>query len=174
MNLETLRPRILLRSFGAALILILALLALQFGLRASSLEHTLAAHYEQSFGTLSETLAVLEETVNASSIATTPDQAVSAAAATLEAAGTAKAALDLLPLTGENLDTLNRYLCQVGDYTLVRARKSIEGDSYTDTEENELLALSQYTGELTRAVCELSANYSDKEMRFFEPTATLA
>ena len=174
MNLDLLRPRILRRSFGVALVLILSLLALQQGLRAATLDRTLAAHYEQSFSTLSETLATLEEAVNLSTVAATPDQAVAAASAALSASGSAKAALDLLPLTEHNLDTLNRYLCQVGDYTLARAQKAILGDTYTDAEGEEIRALAQYTGELSSAVSQLSANYSGKEMRFTEPTVTLA
>lgn len=173
MNLNTLRPRILLRSFGIALFVILGLLALQQGFRASKLEKTLAAHYEQSFSTLSETLSTLEEAVNLSAIAATPDQATTAASAALSASGSAKAALDLLPLTEHNLDTLNRYLCQVGEYTLVRAQKAIFGESYTAAEEEELAALAQYTSQLSAAVSQLSANYSEKEMRFTEPVTTL-
>ena len=174
MNLDTLRPRILKRSFWVALLLILSLLALQQGLRAASLDRTLAAHYEQSFSTLSETLSALEQAVNLSAVAATPDQAVAAASAALSASGAAKTALDLLPLTGHNLDTLNRYLCQAGDYTLARAQKAVLGEGYTGAEREEIAALAQYTGELSAAVSQLSANYSGKEMRFTEPTVTLA
>lgn len=79
-------------------------------------------------------------------------------------AGSAKAALGQLPLSGTQLDNLSRFMSQVGNYTITLANKALEGEELTEQEQQTLDQLSQYSRQLCTALVEMEAQVNSGEI----------
>ncbi len=74
----------------------------------------------------------------------------------------AKNALSQLPYSGEELAGVNKFLSQVGDYTLYLSRKVIQGGKIEDDDRENLHKLSQTAQSVSSSVNAVRAEY-DKE-----------
>ena len=75
---------------------------------------------------------------------------------------TAKSALSQLPYSGESLEKVNKFLSQVGDYTLYLSRKVIQGGKVDDDDRDNLHALSQTAKSVSSSVNAVKNEY-DKD-----------
>ncbi len=76
-------------------------------------------------------------------------------------AGAAKTALSQLPRSEEELETINKFLSQVGDYSLFLAKKQITGEGITDEERENVRKLSVAARGIANSVSEAMVLYSD-------------
>lgn len=78
--------------------------------------------------------------------------------------GSAKAALAQLPASNEELATINKFLSQVGDYSLALSKKAIAGSPITQEERDALLALSSAASNLARQISDIRALYEEGKL----------
>lgn len=77
---------------------------------------------------------------------------------------TAKAALSRLPVTSLRLDNTNKFLSQVGNYSLALCSKELSGEELTDEEYQALSALYDFSKQLTDELWALEGSASAGEL----------
>lgn len=76
--------------------------------------------------------------------------------------GTAKSALAQLPASEQELTTINRFLSQVGDYSLFLSKKVISGDKITNEERENLNKLSETASTISTGVGDVRMKYEEQ------------
>ncbi len=71
----------------------------------------------------------------------------------------AKNSLSQLPYSGQTLNNVNKFLSQVGDYTLFLSKKVIQGSEVTDSEREQLHNMSQTAQKISQSVDEVRIQY---------------
>jgi germination protein YpeB len=78
----------------------------------------------------------------------------------------AKSSLGQLPITDTNIDTTQKYLSQVGDYTIYLAEKAQNGQAITQTDTNTMIELLKYSDTLATTLDNLQDEYLNKVVFF--------
>ncbi|MDO4742762.1 MAG: germination protein YpeB [bacterium] len=78
--------------------------------------------------------------------------------------GTAKSALSQLPSGEGELTAINRFLSQVGDYSVYLSKKSISGEKITQEERQNLINLQGISGELASKINDIRATYENGDL----------
>ncbi|MBQ7288895.1 MAG: germination protein YpeB [Clostridia bacterium] len=88
-------------------------------------------------------------------------QLSSLSATIMREAGTTKAALAQLPLSGGEYASINKFLSQVGDYSLYLSKKTIAGSEITEAERENWVQLSNTAQTLAGNIENLRLNYEE-------------
>lgn len=111
--------------------------------------------YQESIANLAEGLANIDYALQKSLAADSPAQTVALSAEVWREAGMAEMCLEALPVYELNLENIMRFFHQSGEYALYLAKKAIGGDDLTDSEKENLRALSEQAKTLATAMTEL-------------------
>lgn len=87
--------------------------------------------------------------------------------------GSAKTALSQLPTSGGDLSAINRFLSQVGDYSLSLSKKAIGGAVISEEERNNLIALSNTAAALSGSVDNMRAELEQGRLWLGEVRAAI-
>lgn len=131
----------------------------------TNLEYT----YQRALEDLSDYVSNLETTLTKGIYAnTSPQQYGISAKLQLEASG-AKAALGQLPLSDVELDGLNKFIAQVGDFASYLSGKLSKGETISQEEMASLEALGQYAKTLNLDIKDLQARYDGSGQQIGQP-----
>lgn len=83
----------------------------------------------------------------------------------------AKSSLGQLPITDINLDKTQKYLAQVGDYTVYIAEKTQRDESVSDTDVKTMLSLLGYADHLSETLLSLEETYLSQSTTFADMIA---
>ncbi len=75
-------------------------------------------------------------------------------------AGIAKSALSQLPFSGEELTTINKFLSQIGDYSMFITKKMLNNENVTSEELTTFSNLSEVGKKISNGLAEISISYS--------------
>lgn len=123
----------------------------------TQLEYT----YQRGLEDLSSTLHNINIALEKGIYCATPTQMSSLSAQLWRESGTAKSALSQLPESGGELTVINKFLSQVGDYSMSLSKKTVEGGKVTDEERQNLISLSDTAKNLSARVDDMRALYED-------------
>ncbi len=149
-------------SFALAAVVALGGCVLQKHLQAKAYKTQLQYGYSRALEELTATLSNIGVTLEKGIYANTATQFNQLSAHLLKEAGTAKTSLSMLPPAGEELTVVNRFLSQVGDYAMYLSQKSISGQAPTQTERENLQALSGVAGTLSQNMDEIRQRYDSE------------
>lgn len=123
----------------------------------TQLEHT----YQRGLEDLSNNLNNINVQLEKGLYAGTASQLSYVAAFLWRESGAAKSALSQLPSSDEELTNVNRFLSQVGDYSLTLSKKSIGGEKLSKEEQENFLSLSDTAVNLSSKINEMRSMYED-------------
>lgn len=117
--------------------------------------------YSRNFEDLSASLNNIDVTLEKVLYSASAVELGSLAAELWKESGSAKTALSQLPRNEEELETINIFLSQVGDYSLFLAKKMIVGNSITSSERENVRKLSLAARGISNSVSEAMTLYGD-------------
>ncbi len=126
--------------------------------------------YQYALSDLSDSLSNLAITLEKSRYASTPVQISGLSAKLWKEAGIAKNCLSRLPVSDFHLQNTNRFLSQVGEYSMTLSKKVIGKGKITREERDTLITLGEYAKQMndsiTRMKSDLDTGVTDLEQLF--------
>lgn len=135
----------------------------------TSLEYT----YQRALSDLSDYIANLETTLAKGIYANTPPQQYGISAKLLRDAGAAKTALGQLPLSDVELDNVNKFISQVGDFASYLSTKLSKGETITQEEMDSLEKMGEYAKVLHLDLSDIQARFDDGTMQIDQTAAVI-
>lgn len=120
--------------------------------------------YQRSLNDLSDSVSNLEVALEKGVYANTAPQQQGIAAKLLKESSDAKIYLAELPLSYEELSNVNKFISQVGDFSLYLSTKLSKGQEITDEEMGNFIALGEYAKGLNASLKELQTTLMEGEI----------
>lgn len=137
-------------------------------LLAGKYRNNLEYSYRRALGDLGDYVAGIETTLTKAVYANTAPQQNGIASKLMRESSGAKASLAVLPLKGAELDNVNRFMAQVGDFSMSLSSKISEGGTISEEELASIKSLEQYAKKLQQDLEWVQAGYSGNEIRIGE------
>lgn len=128
---------------------------------ANRFKTTVVNGYAGSLNRVSEGIDNIRIMLEKGAYANSATQFSTLSASIMREAGTAKAAMAELPLTGGEYAAINRFLSQVGDYSLYLSKKVISGKKPGDDERKSWVSLSEAAAKLSTGIGDLRSRYEE-------------
>ena len=147
-------------SFSAAAVIVSAVFAVRTNNDLNRYKLEVKNSYAGTLDTLNSSINNISLILEKAEYVTTAKQLSQMSAQLLSEAQSAKAAISSLP-AGENLDVLNRFLSQVGNYALSVSERLIGGESLDDEYAANITALKSTAQKISEAVSNSSVAYDN-------------
>ena len=129
-------------------------------------------NYQRAMNDLGDCVENIESTLTKGIYANTATQQNGLAAKLMRETSMAKAALAVLPVGDNTLDTVNKYIAQVGDFAMSLSNKVSAGQKITDEEYQTLQELGKYASSLKKNLSEANPDFSSEAVgESFQQTA---
>ncbi len=161
-------------SFAVATVTAVAALAIVTHNRINDYQTQIGYTYSMHLDELDSSLYNISIALQKSLYASSATQLSSLAVELCTESTVAKNSLAQLPYSGESLNNLNRFLSQVGDYTLYLSKKVIQGDGIVDEERENLHLLSQTAQSVSSSVSVVRSEYDRDGVWNTEKAETIA
>lgn len=129
--------------------------------------------YRRAFNDLSEHVTGMENALNKVTYANTPTQQHGITALLMKEASSAKASLAVLPLGGDSMDTVQKFVAQVEDFSSSLSTKISAGEALTDDDENTLFQLGQYAALLKSNLAQVNQQFAEQNLQIGETKSIL-
>lgn len=146
------RSLIRLASFATALVITLTLTGVFGYILAVRYRTQLEYTYSRALDDLSNYLDNINYTLQKEQYANTPAQISALAALLWRDAGSAKSCLAQLPVTNAQIESVYRFLSQVGDYSLSLSKQNAVGMKVSMAQRKSIESLSAYAASLSNKV----------------------
>ncbi|MDP4152831.1 MAG: germination protein YpeB [Bacillota bacterium] len=133
-----------------------------------SYRNQIKAGYQRSLFDLNSYISQIGTTLEKNMIASSPAQMVKLSSDIWRLSGAAKASLAELPLSAYNIEKLQKYLSQVGDYVYTLSQKAVSGTGISKEEYTNMEYLYQYNKELSDELQDMSYDYFNDQSDFAE------
>lgn len=147
-------------SFFTALTLVFATYSVLNHRKAQKLEISLSNNLSESFNELKESVNSLNISLQKGMYCSSAAALGSMSAEMWRESGSAKTALSTLPYSEGGLAVINKFLSQVGDYSLYLTRKTALGDTVSAEERDSLKKLSDIGVKIYEALQKIGYNYT--------------
>lgn len=127
--------------------------------QASKYKMNLNYNYQRAVMDLGDCVDNIENTLNKSVYANTPTQQNGLAAKLMRETSMAKAALSILPLENGTLSNVNKYISQVGDFSMALSSRISAGGKITEEEYASMKNLEQYAAKLKKSLREVQPDF---------------
>lgn len=114
--------------------------------------------YQYALSDLSDSLSSLSVTLEKGMYASTPAQVSGLSAKLWKEAGIAKNCLSRLPVSDFHLLNTNRFLSQVGEYSMTLAKKVVGKGEITQEERDTLSTLGEYAKQMNDSVTQMKSD----------------
>ena len=155
-------------SLEAALIAALTAAAVSSYSLARQYRSTIEYGYQRALGELSEYISNLDITLHKGRYATSLSPIQGLSAKLWREASNAKTSLEQLPLDNIQMNGLNKFLSQVGNFSLALAHKASQGEEITQEETQNMEKLAQYAKDLNQQLTAMEAGLSAGQLTFGE------
>jgi len=135
-------------TYSLALLLTLSSLAVIHGLKAEKYKAMIESDDQHALLELTSMIDNISVVLDKGIYATSPTQLSFLSATLWRESEAAKNSLATLPIDGEPLEKIYRFLSQTGDYAMVLSKKVSGGTALSEDELNNMLSLSQYAHSL--------------------------
>ena len=157
----TRRRKMQLISVTIATILVLGGTTVSGYLLAGKYRSSLEYGYRRALSDLGDYVSNIESTLTKATYANTPPQQNGIAAKLMRESSGAKAALASLPLSGTELSNINKFIAQVGDFSMSLSNKVSAGGKITEQEYQNLKSLEKYARSLVESIDDVQSKFSD-------------
>lgn len=167
------RGKIRIGVFALAAVTVLSAGLTMRTMQAQESETTLSYVYQRAVNDLSGYVSGMEAALEKVRYANTATAQTSLAAQLLEESSGAKAALAVLPTSGENSGNINRFLSQAGDYASYLSRRLAAGSTLGEEEFDNLTTLRKYAETLSEELQKLEERFRYGKVTMREARSTL-
>lgn len=119
--------------------------------------------YARSLNDLRDCVDNIDTTLTKAQYANTATEQNGLAAKLMRESSMAKAAVSVLPLSGNSLDNVTKYITQVGDFSMSISRKIAEGYKISDGEVKSMQSLQKYSAKLHDDLENLQPNFESTD-----------
>lgn len=144
-------------SFMAAIIAVLAISNAIYMTRISKLESAIEAGYSSAVEDLAQSAEQISAVLTKGRYASTPKMMTRLSNELTMRSGAAKSALESLPVREMELDNLEKFLAQVGNYAFALSEKAASGGSLSDEDLKNVAELESCAEKLSDKLWELRA-----------------
>ena len=116
--------------------------------------------YQRALDELNDHITNIETTLNKAYYANTPPQLIGTASKLFSESNQAKISLSALPVTTEQLENVQHFIAQVGDYSLSLSRKVSRGQTLSDDEREQIYSMGRYAKTMSREFEQIAADYT--------------
>ena len=154
------------------IVTLVAVLAIIFALGgATAYGYSKAEHYRRnlqygyarSLNDLRDCVDNIQIALNKAIYANTPTEQNGLASELMRESSMAKAALAVLPLTGNELDNVSKFISQVGDFSMSLSKKISAGGSISGAEFKSMESLETYAKKLGEDLSAVEPNFSEAD-----------
>ncbi len=156
--------RAVVRIVSFAVVVVLSVVALTFvtNKRLDDYKTQIGYNYSMNLSELDGSLYNISVALQKSLYASSATQLSTIAVELSTESTVAKNALSQLPYSGDGLDSVNKFLSQVGDYTFYLSRKVIQGEEINDGDRENLHKLSKTAQSVSSSINAVKTEY-DKD-----------
>ena len=158
----------------AAAFVALGAVAISGHVFAATNERNLEYGYQRAFHELSTYVASMESALDKGAYANTATQQTGLAARLMQDAGGAKASLSALPLKGDTMDTVQKFLSQVEDFSTALTKKVAAGIGVDNKDRETLAELYNYAALLKADLALLQNQFDQQDLAIGESTKLLS
>lgn len=162
------RASVRLVSYAAALIAALSVTAVSSYTVAREYRSTIEYGYQRALGELGEYISNLDITLQKGRYATSLSQMQGLAAKLWREAASAKSSLEQLPLDDTQMNGLNKFLSQVGNFSMALTQKVSKGQEITEEETQNMEKLAQYAKNMNQQLAAMEAGLAAGQLTFGE------
>lgn len=160
----TRRRKIQIASVAAAAVVALTGTTISGYWQAEQYRMDLEYGYRRAFNDLSDHVTGMGNALTKAVYANTPTQQHGITALLMKEASGAKASLGILPLEGDSMETVQKFVSQVEDFSSALSTKISAGGTLTDQDENTLFQLGQYAAILKSDLAQINQEFAQKEI----------
>lgn len=168
------RNKIRIFSYGAALLSVLLIFAISGNVRAGRAERQVRISGERALCELDIYLNNINTDLKKGVYANTPTMLGTMAAKLQREATGAKSSLSVLPLSNVQLDNTYKFLSQIGDFVAALNKKVEAGETISDEEREQMIALLNFSQTLTDEIANMRQQLFDGYLDFDDAKSTLA
>ncbi len=161
------KAKVLLTVYCIAAAAVLGGLALQNSAEADWYEAKLGYTYQRAYTDLNDSIATIGDTLEKSVYANTATQQNGLAARLMRETSAAKAALATLPVGDDSMNTVSKFISQVGDFAMSLSKRVSAGGSITEEEYSSMRELGSYAQKLRGNLSDLSIDQMDFSLSSF-------
>ncbi len=170
----TKRRKIQLISVAAAAFVALGAVAVGGHMMSAQYQRTLEYSYRRAFSELSSYVSTMESTLEKAGYANTATQQSAIAAKLMQEASAAKSSLATLPLQADTMDTVQKFISQVEDFSTALNKQVAAGAGVTDDDRDTLGQLYDYAALLKADLLQLQAKFDGQSLRIGESATLIA
>jgi germination protein YpeB len=170
----TRKRTIQLLSITAAAFAAISAVAIGGWVCAGRYQQNLEYSYRRSFLDLTDYVSTIESTLEKASYANTATQQSAITAKLMQEASGAKTALSVLPLQEDTMETVEKFLSQVGDFSTALGKQIAAGSAISDEQHQMLDELYNYSALLKADLAQLEAQFSDPSTSLGQPIKLLS
>lgn len=167
------RNFIRLLSYSIITIIALAIFGTYNFMARQTYARYVANSYQRGFAELTSQMTNIDTTLQKGAYASTPAQFVALSSAVWRDTGAAKNSLSNLPIYDANLQKMNLFLSQAGEYSYYLAKKVLNGETVTDADKANLKKLSATASSLSKYLNNLQNEVNDGVVTLSEVKYTL-
>ncbi len=147
-------------SFSLASFIVLGGFAIAGYNTANYYKDTLEYTYERALDELSNHIANIESTLAKGMYANTSIQQHNLYSKLFSQSESAKSSLSQLPLDTDNLSNINKFISQIGDFSLYISKKASKGEKLNSDDINNIKILYEYSKNVNNDMQDITAKYS--------------
>lgn len=164
----TKRRTVQIVSVTAAALIALSAVAIGGYTMANRYHRDLEYSYRRAFNELNTYVSVMESTLEKSIYANTPTQQTGIAGVLMKNASAAKSSLSVLPLKENTMDTIQKFISQVEDFSTALSKKAASGQTITNEDQTTLTQLYDYAALLKADLAQLLNQFDDQRLSIGE------
>lgn len=158
------RRKVRIITFSIAGILVLFGMMCSAYVQSHQYQMQLEHSYQRALDDLGDYMNSIDVSLNKGMYAGTANQFDTLATELWMDSSGAKSSLGQLPMGGMNLEKTNRFIAQVGDFSMALSRKVEEGQAITEEEHENMEALAGYAKKLSELITSIRQEINDGNM----------
>lgn len=158
------RRKVRIITFSIAGILVLFGMMCSAYVQSHQYQMQLEHSYQRALDDLGDYMNSIDVSLNKGMYAGTASQFDTLATELWMDSSGAKSSLGQLPMGGMNLEKTNRFIAQVGDFSMALSRKVEEGQAITEEEHENMEALAGYAKKLSELITSIRQEINDGNM----------
>ncbi|MDD5952696.1 MAG: germination protein YpeB [Oscillospiraceae bacterium] len=168
------RRIIQLATVTAAAFLALGAVIVTGSVVSAKYQRDLEYNYRRAFNELTTYVSTMESTLSKSIYANTATQQTGIAAKLMQDASGAKSSLSVLPLQGDTLNTVQKFLSQVEDFSTALTKQVSSGIGISDKDRETLSQLYDYAALLKADLAHLQQQFDRQDLQIGESTRLIS
>lgn len=165
------RKQIIMSTVAVAIVLTAGGFAVKNGMEAKAAQQNLNYSYTRAMEDLRDSIKNVQTTLEKGAYANTTTQQNGLAARLMRQTSLAKGALSALPVDDDSLNTVSKFITQVGDLSMTLSEEVSAGKQVTDEQYDTMKQLSKYAQTLNQDLTDVKPDFNGQFSEQLKETA---